>query len=68
MHCWRVINGCVRTVTLLRDGRRAVGEFLLAGEYSGLDDIGTHNLAAETVSDAGPASLSPTDRGSIGHQ
>ena len=52
MHCWRVINGCVRTVTLLRDGRRALGEFLLAGEYSGLDDIGTHNLAAETVSDA----------------
>lgn len=51
MHCWRVINGCVRTVTLLQDGRRAVGEFLLAGEYFGFDDIGTHNLAAEAVSD-----------------
>ena len=50
-YCWRVIDGCVRTVTLLRDGRRAVGEFLLADEYFGFDDVGTHNLAAEAVSD-----------------
>lgn len=51
MHCWRVIDGCVRTVTLLQDGRRAVGEFLLAGEYFSFDDVGTHYFAAETVSD-----------------
>ncbi len=50
-HCWRVLSGCVRTVRLMEDGRRAVGEFLLAGDYFGFDDIGTHDLAAEAVSD-----------------
>ena len=50
-YCWRVISGCVRTVRLMEDGRRAVGEFRLAGEYFGFDDIGTHEYAAEAVND-----------------
>lgn len=50
--CWRVVSGCVRTVKLMEDGRRAVGEFLVAGDYFGFDDIGTHDLAAEAVNDA----------------
>lgn len=51
IHCWRVTEGCVRTVTLLPDGRRAVDEFLLEGQYFGFDDVGTHHLTAETVSE-----------------
>ncbi|HET8996715.1 MAG TPA: helix-turn-helix domain-containing protein [Acetobacteraceae bacterium] len=49
-YCWRVVSGCVRTVKLMEDGRRAVGEFLLAGDYFGFDDIGTYDLSAEAVS------------------
>jgi CRP/FNR family nitrogen fixation transcriptional regulator len=50
-YCYRVISGCVRTVRLLEDGRRQVGEFLLAGDMFGLDVIGTHDFAAEAVSE-----------------
>jgi CRP-like cAMP-binding protein len=50
-YCYRVISGCVRTVRLLEDGRRQVGEFLLTGDMFGLDVIGTHDFAAEVVSD-----------------
>ena len=50
-YCWRVVSGCVRTVKLMEDGRRAVGEFLLAGDYFGFDDIGSYDLAAEAVTD-----------------
>ena len=28
--CYRILSGCVRQVTLMEDGRRQVGEFLLA--------------------------------------
>ena len=50
-YCWKVISGCVRTVKLMEDGRRAVGEFRLAGDTFGFDDIGTYDLAAEAVTD-----------------
>lgn len=50
-YCWRVIGGCVRTVKLMEDGRRAVGEFLVPGDYFGFDDIGTYDLSAEAVGD-----------------
>ncbi|MBV9250870.1 MAG: helix-turn-helix domain-containing protein [Acetobacteraceae bacterium] len=50
-HCWRIVSGCVRTVKLLEDGRRAVGEFLFAGDYFGQDDVETYDLAAEAVTD-----------------
>ncbi|MBN8874259.1 MAG: helix-turn-helix domain-containing protein [Rhodospirillales bacterium] len=49
--CYRVVSGCVRTVRLLEDGRRQVGEFLLAGEVFGLDELDTHSFAAETVTE-----------------
>jgi len=51
-YCYRVLSGCVRSVRLLEDGRRQVGEFLLAGDMFGLDVIGTHDLSAEVVCDA----------------
>lgn len=50
-YCWRVLSGCVRTVTLMEDGRRQVGEFLFAGDLFGLDDVAIHDFAAESVTD-----------------
>jgi CRP/FNR family nitrogen fixation transcriptional regulator len=50
-YCWRILSGCVRTVKLMEDGRRQVGEFLLPGDFFGLDDMGTHDFAAEAVTD-----------------
>jgi CRP/FNR family nitrogen fixation transcriptional regulator len=48
-YCWRILSGCVRTVKLLGDGRRQVAEFLFPGDLLGLDDVGTHDFAAEAV-------------------
>jgi CRP-like cAMP-binding protein len=50
--CYKVVSGCVRTVKLLEDGRRQVGEFLLAGDMFGLDAIDSYDFAAEAVTDA----------------
>jgi CRP-like cAMP-binding protein len=50
-HCYRVVSGCVRTVRLMEDGRRQVGEFLLAGDLFGLDDLGDHAFSAEAVTE-----------------
>ena len=49
--CYRVVSGCVRTVRLMEDGRRQVGEFLLAGDVFGLDELDTHSFAVETVTE-----------------
>ena len=51
-YCWRILCGCVRTVKLLEDGRRQVGEFLFAGDIFGLDDVAIHDCSAEAVTDA----------------
>ena len=48
-YCFQVISGCLRTVRLLEDGRRQVGEFLLAGDVFGWDAVGEHEFAAEAV-------------------
>jgi CRP/FNR family transcriptional regulator, nitrogen fixation regulation protein len=50
-NCWRILSGCVRTVRLLEDGRRQVGEFLFDGDIFGLDDLAIHEFAAEAVTD-----------------
>ncbi|HTW70395.1 MAG TPA: helix-turn-helix domain-containing protein [Acetobacteraceae bacterium] len=50
-YCWRILSGCVRTVKLMEDGRRQVAEFLFSGDLLGLDDLGTHDFAAEAVTD-----------------
>jgi CRP/FNR family nitrogen fixation transcriptional regulator len=49
--CYRILSGCVRMVTLLEDGRRQIGEFLMAGDLPGFDTLGTYDFAAEAVSD-----------------
>jgi CRP/FNR family transcriptional regulator, nitrogen fixation regulation protein len=49
--CYRVLRGCVRVVNLLEDGRRQIGEFLLPGDLLGFDVFGTHDFAAEAVTE-----------------
>jgi len=49
--CYRVLRGCVRVVSLLEDGRRQIGEFLLPGDLLGFDSAGTHDFAAEAVTE-----------------
>ncbi len=48
-YCFQVVEGCVRTVRLLEDGRRQIGEFLLAGDVFGLETVDAHEFAAEAV-------------------
>lgn len=51
-HCYRILSGCVRTVKLMEDGRRQVNEFLLPGDWFGLEALAEHDFAAEAVSSA----------------
>jgi len=47
--CWLVVSGCVRTVQLMEDGRRQVGEFLFPGDLFGCEALDTHDFSAEAV-------------------
>ncbi|HME20553.1 MAG TPA: helix-turn-helix domain-containing protein [Acetobacteraceae bacterium] len=49
--CYRILSGCVRTVRLMEDGRRQIGEFLMAGDLLGFDTLASYDFAAEAVSD-----------------
>jgi CRP-like cAMP-binding protein len=49
--CYRVLSGCVRMVKLMEDGRRQIGEFLMAGDVFDFDALETYDFAAEAVSD-----------------
>lgn len=51
-YCYFVLSGCVRTVRLMEDGRRQVGEFLLAGDLFGWEALGEHDFGAEAVTPA----------------
>jgi CRP/FNR family transcriptional regulator, nitrogen fixation regulation protein len=51
-YCFQIVTGCVRTVRLLEDGRRQVGEFLLPGDIFGWEMAGAHEFAAEAVTPA----------------
>lgn len=48
-YCYLVVSGCVRTVQLMEDGRRQVGEFLFAGDLFGWEALDTHDFSAEAV-------------------
>jgi len=48
-YCYLVISGCVRTVRLMEDGRRQVGEFLFAGDLFGWEALDRHDFGAEAV-------------------
>jgi CRP/FNR family nitrogen fixation transcriptional regulator len=47
--CYLVVSGCVRTVRLMEDGRRQVGEFLFAGDLFGWEALDKHDFGAEAV-------------------
>jgi CRP/FNR family nitrogen fixation transcriptional regulator len=49
LYCYRIMSGCVRTVQLMEDGRRQVGEFLFAGDLFGWEALDTHDFSAEAV-------------------
>jgi len=48
-YCYLVVTGCVRTVRQMEDGRRQIGEFLLAGELFGWEASEAHEFGAEAV-------------------
>ena len=50
-YCYRILTGCVRTVRLMEDGRRQIGEFLMAGDLLGFDALDIFDFAAEAVCD-----------------
>lgn len=47
--CIQILDGCARTVSLLEDGRRHVGEFLLAGDLLGCDPAPEQDFGVEAV-------------------
>jgi len=51
-YCYLVVSGCVRTVRLMEDGRRHVGEFLFPGDLFGWDVLDEHDFGAEAVTPA----------------
>jgi CRP/FNR family nitrogen fixation transcriptional regulator len=51
-YCYRVLNGCIRTVRSMEDGRRQVGQFPMRGDRFGFDALDTHCYGAEAVSNA----------------
>ncbi len=48
-HCYLLLSGCARTVKLMEDGRRQVGEFLLPGELFGWEVLDEHDFGVEAV-------------------
>jgi CRP/FNR family transcriptional regulator, nitrogen fixation regulation protein len=51
-YCYLIVSGCVRTVRLMEDGRRQVGEFLFPGDLFGWDALEEHDFGAEAVTPA----------------
>ncbi|MCL2429844.1 MAG: helix-turn-helix domain-containing protein [Alphaproteobacteria bacterium] len=47
--CYLVVSGCIRTVQLMDDGRRQVGEFLFPGDIFGWEALDEHDFGAEAV-------------------
>ncbi len=48
-HCYLLVSGCARTVKLMEDGRRQVGEFLLPGDLFGWEALDEHDFGVEAV-------------------
>ncbi len=46
---YQVVRGAVRTVRLLTDGRRQVGDFYYAGDLFGFEGGPAHRLSAEAI-------------------
>lgn len=50
-HCYKVVSGAVRTCKLMLDGRRQIAEFLLPGDFFGLEAADRHLFSAEAIAD-----------------
>ena len=46
---YKVVTGAVRTFSVLRDGRRHIAGFYLAGDFFGLESSSQHALSAEAI-------------------
>jgi CRP-like cAMP-binding protein len=64
LSCYIVLSGCVRTVRLIEDGPRQIGEFLLPGDLLGWESLDWHAFAAEAVT---PTELLRFRRASLDH-
>jgi CRP/FNR family nitrogen fixation transcriptional regulator len=49
---YQVVSGSVRTYKILRDGRRQVGGFYLAGDIFGLESADEYSFSAEAIADS----------------
>jgi CRP-like cAMP-binding protein len=49
---YKVVSGALRSCKLLTDGRRHITDFFLAGDFIGVEALGTHGSTVEAVSDA----------------
>lgn len=49
-YCYQIVSGCLRTVKLMEDGRRQIGDFLMAGDLLGFDVADSYAFGAEAVS------------------
>jgi CRP-like cAMP-binding protein len=48
-YCYRLVEGCVRTVKSLADGTRQLGDILLPGDFFGFELSGNHFFSAQAV-------------------
>ncbi|TAL03254.1 MAG: cyclic nucleotide-binding domain-containing protein [Rhodospirillaceae bacterium] len=48
--CYKVVEGSVRTVKLVADGGRQIGDILLPGDFFGFDSFGEHYFSAQAIS------------------
>ena len=46
---YKVVSGAVRSFSVLRDGRRHIARFYLAGDFFGLEASNRHALSAEAI-------------------
>ena len=50
-HIFKVESGALRVVRQLPDGRRCITNFLMAGDYFGLAEIGAYKSSVEAITD-----------------
>jgi CRP-like cAMP-binding protein len=48
-YCYRLVEGCVRTVKILADGSRQIGDILLPGDFFGFEVTGAHYFSAQAA-------------------
>ena len=51
-YCFKLLSGTVRSCKLLADGRRHIHQFLLPGDFVGLESGDSHRSTVEAVEDA----------------